>query len=31
MRLVRIIETQRDQKDIKWSWLLLFSEDDPNL
>ncbi len=26
MRLVRIIETQRDQKDIKWSWLLLFSE-----
>jgi hypothetical protein len=31
MRLVRIIETQRDQKDIKWSWLLIFSEDDPSL
>ena len=31
MRLVRIIETQRDQKDIKWSWLLLFSEDDASL
>ncbi len=26
MRLVRIVETQRDQKNIKWSWLLLFSE-----
>jgi hypothetical protein len=26
MRLVRLIETQRDQKNIKWSWLLLFSE-----
>ena len=26
MRLLRIIETQRDQKEIKWSWLLLFSE-----
>jgi hypothetical protein len=24
MRLIRIIESQRDQKDIKWSWLLLF-------
>jgi hypothetical protein len=29
MKLIRIIETQRDQKDIKWSWLLLISEDDP--
>lgn len=26
MRLIRIIETQRDEKDIKWSWLLLFTE-----
>jgi hypothetical protein len=26
MRLIRLIETQRDQKDIKWSWLLLFSD-----
>ncbi len=26
MRLIRIIETQRDEKDIKWSWLLLVSE-----
>ena len=24
MHLIRIIETQRDQKNIKWSWLLLF-------
>lgn len=24
MRLIRIIETQRDQKNIKWSWLVLF-------
>lgn len=24
MQLIRIIETQRDQKNIKWSWLLLF-------
>jgi len=27
MRLLRIIETQRDQKDIKWSWLLLLSDE----
>jgi len=27
MRLIRIIETQCDQKDIKWSWLLLFGEE----
>jgi len=27
MRLLRIIETQRDQKDIKWSWLLLLGEE----
>lgn len=26
MRLVRVIETLRDQKDVKWSWLLLFSD-----
>jgi hypothetical protein len=24
MRLIRIIESQRDEKNIKWSWLLLF-------
>jgi hypothetical protein len=29
MRLIRLIETQRDQKDIKWSWLLLFSDQEP--
>lgn len=29
MRKVRILETQRDQKNIKWSWLLLLSDDDP--
>jgi hypothetical protein len=29
MRLIRLIETQRDQRDIKWSWLLLFSEQEP--
>jgi hypothetical protein len=29
LRLVRIIETQRHQKDVKWSWLLLLSDDDP--
>jgi hypothetical protein len=29
MRLIRIIETQRDQKNIKWSWLLLFSDQEP--
>jgi len=28
LRLVRIIETQRDQKDIKWSWLLLMGDDE---
>ena len=27
MRLVRILETRRDEKDIKWSWLLLLSEE----
>jgi hypothetical protein len=27
MRLVRIIETQRDQKDIKWSWLILIGDE----
>jgi hypothetical protein len=27
MRLLRIIETQRDQKDIKWSWLLLLGDE----
>ena len=27
MRLLRIIETQRDQKDIKWSWLLLMGDE----
>ena len=30
MRLIRIIETQRDQKDIKWSWLLLFCDQEPS-
>lgn len=29
MRLVRIIETLRDEKNIKWSWLLLFSDEEP--
>lgn len=29
MHLVRLIEAQRDQKNIKWSWLLLFSDEDP--
>lgn len=28
-RSIRIIETQRDQKDFKWSWLLLFSAQEP--
>jgi hypothetical protein len=27
MRLLRVIETQRDQKDIKWSWLILLGEE----
>lgn len=27
MRLLRIVETQRDQKDLKWSWLLLLSDE----
>jgi len=27
MRLLRVVETQRDQKDIKWSWLLLLSDE----
>ena len=26
MRLLRVVETQRDQKDIRWSWLLLLSD-----
>jgi len=29
MHLIRIIETMRDQKNIKWSWLLLFSNEEP--
>ena len=29
MQMVRIIETMRDQKNIKWSWLLLFSDEEP--
>jgi len=29
MRLLRIVETQRDQKDIKWSWLLLLGNEPP--
>lgn len=29
MRLIRIIETQRDQRDVKWSWLLLFGDEEP--
>jgi hypothetical protein len=28
MRLIRLIETQRDQKNIKWSWLLLFCNEE---
>ena len=27
MRLLRIVETQRDQKNIKWSWLMLLGDD----
>ena len=27
MRLLRIVETQRDQKNIKWSWLLLLGDE----
>ena len=30
MRLIRVIETQRDQKNIKWSWLLLFGDQEPS-
>jgi len=30
MNLIRIIETMRDQKNIKWSWLLLFSDNEPS-
>jgi hypothetical protein len=30
MRLVRIVETLRDQKNIKWSWLVLFSDGEPS-
>lgn len=29
MRLIRLVETIRDQKNIKWSWLLLFTRDQP--
>jgi hypothetical protein len=29
LRLVRVIETQRDKENIKWSWLVLLGEDDP--
>jgi hypothetical protein len=29
MHLVRIIETMREEKNIKWSWLLLFTNDEP--
>jgi len=29
MRLLRIVETQRDQRNIKWSWLLLLGDDSP--
>jgi hypothetical protein len=29
LRLIRIIESQRDEKDIKWSWLLLFRDQEP--
>lgn len=29
MRLIRIMETQRDQRDVKWSWLLLFGDEPP--
>lgn len=29
MRFVRVIETLRDQKNIKWSWLLLFCDEAP--
>jgi hypothetical protein len=27
MRLLRVIETQRDERDIKWSWLLLLGDE----
>lgn len=29
MRLIRLIETQRDERDVKWSWLLLFGAEPP--
>ena len=29
MRLVRLVETLRDERNIKWSWLLLFTRDEP--
>ena len=29
MRLLRIIETQREKKNIKWSWLLLLGDENP--
>jgi len=28
-RLIRLIESLRDEKNIKWSWLLLFSDEEP--
>jgi hypothetical protein len=28
-KLIRIIETERDRKNIRWSWLLLFSDHEP--
>ncbi len=31
MRLVRVIETLRDEKNIKWSWLVLFSNEEPSM
>ena len=30
LRLLRLIETQRDQKDVKWSWLLLLGGEPSN-
>jgi hypothetical protein len=29
MRLIRIIETQREEQNVKWSWLLLFGDEPP--
>ena len=30
LRDVRVIETQADRKNIKWSWLLMLGEDEPD-